>query len=194
MIAALVLAAGAGRRLGRVKQLEPWGGITLLEHVLSDVRTFPVDEIWVVLGFESERIMSDVNLEGCYLIENPEWEEGIASSIRAGLDALTRLSQADQALLILGDEPDISLEVVQQVMTEHRRAKALATLPKYRYLWGHPVLVDRRLWPRLISLTGDEGAKQLLKAHPEWVHEVWVADRAPRDVDTPQDVIDLRPH
>ena len=66
-------------------------------------------------------------------------------------------------------------------------------MPKYRYAWGNPVVVERSLWPRLMSLEGDEGAKRLLQAHPDWVHEVWFEQRPPRDIDTRADFDDLRP-
>lgn len=193
MIAALVLAAGGSRRLGRPKQVEPWGGTTLLGHVVGWVRSLPVDEVWVVLGAEAERVMQQVDLSGCGVVINPEWEEGMASSLRAGMDALTRLSKAEAALVVLGDQPKVDPEVAIELLERRRRSKALAILPKYRYAWGHPVLIDRALWPRMMSLTGDQGARGLLKAHPEWVEEVWVESLPPRDVDTAGDVEELRP-
>lgn len=194
MIAALVLAAGGSRRLGRPKQLEPWGPAgTLLGAVVATTRTFGVDEIWVVLGADADRVIDQVDLDGCGLVENPEWVEGLASSLRAGLDALTRRSKADAALVVLGDQPGVEPHVVPALIEARRRSKAMAVVPKYRYARGHPVLFDRSMWPRLISLSGDEGAKSLLQAHPEWVEEVWFEHLSPRDVDTAADVDELRP-
>lgn len=193
MIAAVVLAAGGSRRLGRSKQLEPWGRTTLLGHVVERARTFPVDEIWVVLGADSAEVLSAVDLSGCGVIENPGWEEGLASSLRVALDALTRLSKAKGALILLGDQPDISGEVVTELVERFGRTRAEAVVPKYRYTWGNPVIVARTLWPRLMSLAGDEGARGLLRAHPEWVEEVWFERLVPRDVDTEADVEELRP-
>lgn len=192
-IAALVLAAGSSSRLGRPKQLEPWGDRNLLEHVVDRTSQFPVDEVWVVLGSEHERIIEESDLGEAGLIENPEWEEGIASSLRAGLDALTRMSRCDVALIVIGDQPDISEDVVAELVESHRRSGLPVTIPKYRYSWGNPVVVNGSLWPRLMSLGGDEGAARLWQAHPEWVNEVWISDLAPRDVDTESDVVDLRP-
>jgi molybdenum cofactor cytidylyltransferase len=191
--AAIILAAGESRRLGRPKQLEPWGDKNLLSHVVARTREFPVDEVWVVLGYDTERILSETELGDAGVIENPEWEEGIASSIRVGLDALTRLSRCDRALIVLGDQPSVDNEVVEELMSSHARAGHPVSVPKYRYSWGNPVLVDRSIWPRLMSLEGDEGAQRLWQAHPEWVNEVWFSDLGPRDVDTETDVVDLRP-
>lgn len=191
--AAVILAAGGSRRLGRTKQLEPWGDSNLLGHVVSRTLEFPVDEVWVVLGHDMESILETTDLGDAYVIENPEWEEGIASSLRVALDALTRLSRCDQALVVIGDQPDIPVETVQELLSSHARERRPVTLPKYRYNWGNPVVVDRSLWARVMSLEGDEGAKRLWQAHPEWVNEVWFSDTGPKDVDTEADVAELKP-
>ena len=193
MIAGLILAAGGSKRLGRPKQLEPWGNTTLLGHVLDRVRSFPLSESWVVLGAQLDRVLDEIDLSGFGVIENPEWQEGLAASLRVGLDALTRLTRADAAMIFLGDQPDVAPEVVTALIERQRRSKAMAVVPKYRYTMGNPVIVDRVLWPRLMSLEGDEGAKRLLTAHPEWVEEVWFERLLPRDVDTAADVEELRP-
>lgn len=191
--AAVILAAGAARRLGRLKQIEPWGDTTLLGRVISATRQMPVDEVWVVLGADSERVMADVDLGDAGVIENPEWEEGMASSLRVGLDALTRLSRAERALILMGDQPDVSPEVVTELLASHRKAGRQVSIPKYRYTLGNPVVVERSLWSRVMSLEGDEGAMRLWRAHPEWVNEVWFSDQMPRDIDTEADVTDMRP-
>jgi molybdenum cofactor cytidylyltransferase len=192
-IAAVVLAAGASKRLGRPKQLEPWGDTNLLSHVVARTNEFPVDEVWVVLGHDYEKILEATDFGDVGIIENPEWAEGIASSIRVALDALTRLSRCDKALIVMGDQPTVGVEVVEELIASHARSDQPVSVPKYRYHWGNPVLVDRSLWPRLMSLEGDEGAQRLWQAHPEWVNEVWFSDLAPRDVDTETDVVELRP-
>ncbi len=191
--AAIVLAAGSSRRLGRPKQLEPWGNTNLLGHVVERVSRCPVDEVWVVLGHDYEHILRETELGEAYVIENPEWEEGIASSIRVGLDAVNRLSRCEQVLIVTGDQPDASEDVVTELLASHEKADRPVSIPKYRYSWGTPVVVDRSLWPRLMSLEGDEGAQRLWQAHPEWINEVWFSEPPPRDVDTENDVDDLRP-
>ncbi|HSJ33959.1 MAG TPA: nucleotidyltransferase family protein [Acidimicrobiia bacterium] len=192
-VAAVVLAAGGSSRLGRPKQLERWGDTTLLGHVIDQVRQFPVDEIWVVLGSGIDEILKRVDLEDCGVVENPEWEEGIASSLRVGLDALLQKSRAEAALIVIGDQPQLDQRVVTEVVDTFARAGRPVVIPKYRYTWGNPVLVDRSLWPRLMSLEGDEGARRLFQAHPEWVEEVWIDHLPPRDVDTEADLAELRP-
>lgn len=191
--AAVVLAAGGSKRLGRPKQLEPWGESNLLGHVLARTFLFPVDEVWVVLGHDAERMIAATDLGDAYIVENLEWEEGIASSLRVGLDALTRLSRCDRALVVIGDQPEVPADVVAELFASHEKAGRPVTIPKYRYSWGNPVIVDRSLWGRLMSLEGDEGARRLWQAHPEWVNEVWFPESAPRDVDTEADIDELKP-
>ena len=193
MIAALILAAGGSRRLGRPKQLEPWGSTTLLGHVIDLVESFPVDETWVVVGADLDRVVNEIGSRPVGIIQNPDWETGLASSLRVGLDALTRLSKADGVLVFLGDQPAVRADVVTALIEKHRRSSAMAIVPKYRYARGNPVLIDRALWPRLMSLEGDEGAQRLLQAHSEWVEEVWFDSLPPRDIDTQADVEELRP-
>lgn len=193
VVAALVLAAGGSSRLGRTKQLEPWGNTTLLGQVVEQAKSYPVDEVWVVLGADWERILESVDLSDCGVVENPEWQEGIASSLRVGLDALLQLSRAEAALIVIGDQPGIDPRLVDEVVAAFEQSSAPVVIPKYRYAWGNPVLVARSLWPRLMSLEGDEGAKRLFKAHPEWVEEVWTDQLPPRDVDTEADLAELRP-
>lgn len=192
-VAALILAAGASVRLGRPKQLEQWGESSLLGHVVEQTALFSVDETWVVLGARIDEILDSVDFGDAGVIENPEWEEGIASSIRVGLDALLQSSRCDVALIVLGDQPNVSPHIVEELLISHQRSDHPVSVPKYRYNRGNPVAVDRSLWPRLMSLEGDDGANRLWQAHPEWVNEVWFPDLAPRDVDTDSDVVDLRP-
>jgi len=144
-IAAVILAAGGSRRLGRPKQLEPWGDTNLLGHVVARTSEFPVEEVWVVVGYEADRILAETDLGTAGVVENPEWEEGIASSIRVGLDALTRLSRCDQALIVIGDQPAVPVEVVDALLASHAGSDKPVSVPKYRYTSGNPVLVDRLL-------------------------------------------------
>ena len=188
---ALILAAGASRRLGRPKQLVEWRGAPLLQQVVNAVAGWPVDGVAVVLGAHEEEILASVVFGDALVVVNPEWEEGIASSLRVGLDAIARDGRAERVFVVLGDQPSIPPEVPEGLLEGMERSGKPAVVPKYRYQRGNPVLVSRFLWPRLMSLEGDAGAARLLQAHPEWVHEVRFDHPLPRDVDTPDDLGDL---
>ena len=192
-VAALVLAAGSSARLGSPKQLLPWGQNTLLGHSIARIKGFGFDEIWVVVGHEAETILDRVDFGDSSIVINDEYHEGIASSIRVGLDALTRESRADKVMIAMGDQPEIRDDVVSELLRVAKREKRPAVVPRYRYTWSNPIVVDRSLWARMMSLEGDTGAQRLLKAHPEWVREVWFEHMPPRDVDTQFDVDDLQP-
>lgn len=190
---AIILAAGPSRRLGKPKQLLPWGGPTLLGTVVAQTLEWPVDSVWVVLGSRFEEVLQSVDLGDAGVVENPEWEEGMASSLRVGLDVASRDPSTEAALIVMGDQPGIDPVVVEALLEHRKTSDALAVVPKYRYVRGHPVLIARTLWSRLMSLEGDQGGRDLLQAHPEWVEEVIFEQLAPRDVDTSDDVRDLQP-
>jgi len=188
---ALILAAGASRRFGRPKQLIDWRDRPLLQWVIETVHTWPVDSVAVVLGAHEEEILEVVDFGEALVVVNPEWEEGIASSLRVGLDAAGRDLHSERAFLVLGDQPHIPPEVPGGLIEGMELSGRPAVIPKYRYQRSNPVLVDRFLWTRLMSLEGDAGASRLLQAHPEWVHEVRFDHPAPSDIDTPEDLTDL---
>ena len=191
--AALLLAGGSSSRFGTPKQLIEWSGSTLLGHVMDQIGGWPVAERWLVLGDHAEDILDVVDTAGWGVVINDDFDEGLASSLRVGLDTLSLQSKAERVLIALGDQPSIPRNVIDEVLASHARERMLVSVPKYRYTWGNPVLVERSLWPRLMSLEGDTGAKKLFQGHPEWVNEVWFSDLPPRDVDTPSDADELRP-
>ena len=191
--AALILAAGSSSRLGQSKQLLDWGGRPLLEVVVKRCQSWDVDEVWVVLGHEADASLDGCDLNGTSVVINDGFEEGIASSLRVGLDSLTRHSKADAALVVMGDQPAIDATVIPKLKQAAKVSRSMAVIPKYRYIRSNPVLVTRDLWPRLMSLAGDQGAQKLLDAHPEWVEEVWLEALPPRDIDTRADVDEMQP-
>ncbi len=186
--AALVLAGGGARRMGRPKQLVEWDGRPLLEQVVTMVSGWPVDLMVVVLGADADQILEAVDFGDSVIAVNPEWEEGLASSIRVGVDVLMRERAPERAFMVLGDQPEIPAAVPPRLLEVMQSSGRPAVIPVYRYQRGNPVLVDRSLWPRFAGLTGDQGAAGLLKAHPQWVKEVRFDCLPPDDVDEPEDL------
>ena len=163
----------------------------MLEVVVETVRGWPVDEVVVVLGASAEEILDEIDFGSATVIVNPEWEEGSASSLRAGLDLLSR-GRAERVFIVLGDEPAIPGEVPEALLEALEDRRTPAAAPKYRYQRGTPVLVDRSLWSRLMSLSGDVETSRLFDAHPDWITDVRVDHLPPRDVDTEDDVADVQ--
>ena len=192
--AALILAAGESKRFGAPKQLIDWLGTPLLKHVVNQVKAWPVDAVYVVLGANADDIMESVDLDGTTVVENLGWDEGMASSVRVGLDALANAKGFERTFVALADQPTVQVEVVERLLVEQKRSRLPVAIPRYRYTWGNPVLIDRSLWARLMAnLKGDRGARSLFQAHPEWVEEVWFEDLPPRDIDTQMDLVEMRP-
>ena len=106
---------------------------------------------------------------------------------------MSRDPRLERTFIVMGDQPSIPIEVVERLLEVADKSRSAAIVPRYRYTWSNPVLVARRLWSRLMSLSGDEGARRLLTAHPEWVEEVLFDLMPPRDIDTKADVEELAP-
>jgi molybdenum cofactor cytidylyltransferase len=172
----------------RPKQLVDWGGRPLLQHVVAAVATWPVGGVAVVLGAHAEEILDQVDFGPALVVVNPGWEEGIASSLRVGLDLLSRDSREEAAFIALGDQPQIPADVPAALLAGAEESGRPAVVPVYRYQRGNPVLVARSLWARLMSLQGDVGAAVMLQAHPAWVYEVRFDHSPPADIDLPTDI------
>lgn len=192
MIAGLLLAAGGGRRLGgRPKALLDHQGRPLVEHAVRVLREGGCARVHVVLGADADAVREKASLPGCVLIDNPEWEEGMGSSLRAGLRSL-RGTDASAALVSLVDQPGIGAEAVARVYAAHRSPATLAAA-SYDGERGHPVLFGADHWAGIAaSAVGDRGARAYLKEHAGEIALVECADVAQAyDIDTPADLIHL---
>ena len=187
-VAALVLAAGGGRRLGgRPKALLPYRGRPLVEHAVAVVRAGGCGPVTVVLGAAREQVRAGARLPGCLLVDNPGWESGMGSSLRAGLAALPAGTAA--VLVMLVDTPGVTPAAVARLLAAHRGGAQLAAAA-YDGRRGHPVLIGARHFAEAAAgATGDAGARALLRAHAAEVALVECADIAvPDDLDTPADL------
>ena len=187
MIGGLVLAAGAGTRFGGAKQLAEIDGRPMLEHVLAAMADAPLDRVVVVVGAEADAVLDRVDLHGATAIECDGWEEGMAASLRAGVEAL---ADCDAVVVVLGDQPLLSAAAVERVVAA-RDGGADAVRATYRGEPGHPVLLERPLLGRVSGLRGDTGARALLEGAR--VTEVACDGLGrPDDVDTPAALAGVR--
>jgi molybdenum cofactor cytidylyltransferase len=213
MISAIVLAAGESKRMGRPKQMLEWRGKTLLRHVLESLIHSDADEIILVLGHEAEAIekslsdlletfesriperkMSSARWDHDFqrphieIVINPDYKQGMASSLQAGLRALDPGSEA--FLVILADQPGIGPDIVNRLIRGFQQAdpKRGIVRPVYRGLRGHPVLIGAKYLQEARQLQGDVGARQILIDHPEDILEIDVdEDAILKDIDTPEE-------
>jgi molybdenum cofactor cytidylyltransferase len=190
-VTGIVLAAGTSSRLGRPKQLLTLAGKPVLRHVIDALDSTEVDEVVVVLGHRVDEILRAVPTTGRVRVcINDEYPAGQSTSLRAGLRAASDRSHA--ALILLGDQPGVRPAAVKLVIEAWRGGRTRAVQAGYGGVPGHPVLFDRSLWPQLEQVMGDEGARGILAAHPEWRTLVEVGGPAPLDVDTEEDFARLR--
>ncbi|MFF1392531.1 NTP transferase domain-containing protein [Streptomyces sp. NPDC058287] len=188
-VTGLLLAAGGGRRLGgRPKALLTHRGRPLVEHAVAVLRAAGCARVHVVLGAAAADVRARADLTGCVLVENPAWEEGMGSSLRAGLGSLTGTG-ASAALVLLVDQPGIGAPAVSRVRAAYRSAGSLAAAA-YDGERGHPVLFGAEHWPGIVaSATGDRGARAYLKEHASELALVECGDVADDyDIDTEADL------
>jgi molybdenum cofactor cytidylyltransferase len=184
VIAGIVLAAGGSSRFGSPKQLAELRGRPLLEHALDSIRGVPaVDPIVVVLGAEAERIRAAIDLDDLEVVVTADWPEGIAASLRAGVAAA---SGADAVVIVLGDQPLITPQVIAAVLDRFDTPQPAARAT-FGGAPGHPVLIKRSLFADVARLRGDAGARDLLEARGVATVECGHLASA-HDVDTPRDL------
>ena len=190
-VAAVVLAAGAGSRFGGSKLLAPFGGRTLIEVTLSGLHEAPMNEIITVVGKQVEELRNVCEPYGVRIVENPDWKEGMSTSVRAGLTAVEPDSRA--AVVLLADQPLIGPEAVRRLVAAFESGAEVA-VATYESAPRNPVLFAREVWPLLEDeLSGDEGARGFIRRHPELVTEIPCDDVAdPVDVDTVEDLDRLK--
>lgn len=145
MIAAVVLAAGEGRRFGGVKQLHPVDGVPMLERVLATVESAGIGERVVVLGARAGDVLAAIDLRGARAVVCETWRDGQAASLHAGLAALPE--DADRALVVLGDGPGLDPRAVRRMAEAPAARRVLAA--DYGAGRSHPVIVPRTVWGQI---------------------------------------------
>ena len=185
MVAGLLLASGASRRFGSNKLLADLAGRPVARWS-AEALAAAVDSLVVVIPPESAALRAVLRGLPVRFVENDTAHEGMASSIRAGVAALSR--DVEAVVIALGDQPTIDPQVVRRVVTAWRAAPvgASAVTTAYTDGRGHPTLFAAEHFPSLLTLEGDRGARDLLASLGDAVAVVEVAGARPADVDTPE--------
>jgi len=191
-VSGVILAAGASKRMGQTKQVLSFEGKPLLQHVIDAAVQSRLDEVIVVLGANADEIRRALVLPETgkvRVVMNSGYPKGLAESVRCALAAAA--SRASAVAILLGDQPRMSAQLIDRVLSAHVAAGKAATRPVFgageARTPGHPVVLARSLWPALRGLRDDEGARVVLAEHPEQVHEVRIISPALVDIDTPED-------
>lgn len=186
-LAIMLLAAGESRRMGQPKQLLRVSGTTLLEKAIQTAASAQLGPILVVTGANFSQIEPIVETLGHTYIRNEDWNEGMASSIRKGLQKLLENDPLlDGLFCLVCDQPYLSETLLFQLRETQRQAQSLAAASVYGGKPGTPVLFHKDLFPELLQLKGDEGARKIFKRYKEQLALV-PFENGLIDMDTPAD-------
>lgn len=190
-IAILLLAAGASSRMGTPKQLLPWKGSSVIEHLVATADASKAANVLVVLGAGAGQIRSQLG-EGTSVIENRSWQKGLGSSVACGLEhLLQKQEELGGVLVMLGDQPLVDTTYLDKMIESFRRGKKGIVASSYGSGAGVPAIFGERFFPELLALDKDSGAKKLMKKYAKEVQLLHAGIRV-RDIDIPQDYERLR--
>lgn len=191
-IGIVILAAGASTRLGHSKQLLQHAGKTLIQHSVDAAVQLVAAGVVTVLGASADEISKRTEWHAAQVVINYNWSRGMASSIKCGLQALLHRHPHIQAvLLMLCDQPFVSTQHLNNIVATHLRSGMSIVASRYGYITGVPALFHSTLFPALLLLEGDAGARSLIAQNPHDVAEVAFPQGAV-DIDTPADYHTLK--
>jgi molybdenum cofactor cytidylyltransferase len=191
-IGAVILAAGGSSRLGKPKQLLAYKGKTLLQHVVQTALASVAKPVLVVLGSEAEAMQNATDEKIVQTVFNPDWQEGMASSIRCGIKALSETSpSAKGVVLMVCDQPFVSPALLNELMGAHEKTGKQILACGYGDSFGPPVFFDRSLFDELLRLKGDTGARSIVQRHADAVEVIPFPEGA-YDIDTQADYESLK--
>ena len=190
-IGIVILAAGASTRMGTPKQLLRYQERSLLRHTIEVAIASVCRPIVVVLGAYAQLIKSDISQLSIQIVENLQWNEGISSSIRAGIQELkTSYPEVKAVIVTLCDQPFISTEIINQLALAYHSANQPIIACEYAETLGVPALFSDRLFSELTTLKDKEGAKQVIKRYAQEVFTISFPEGA-TDIDTPENYAEL---
>jgi molybdenum cofactor cytidylyltransferase len=193
MITAVVLAAGTSSRMGRPKMTLPWGKTTILGQILRVLASAGIENSLVVTGAARQEVEAICRDAGVRTVHNPEFETGeMLSSLQVAIRNLSDDTAA--ALVTLGDQPSIESTVVEALVRSYRESGVSLILPSYQRRRGHPWLVARELWPRLLEMRPPATARDFIHRRSGIIHYVEVdTPSIVEDIDTPEDYLKSKP-
>ncbi|MBS1597562.1 MAG: nucleotidyltransferase family protein [Bacteroidetes bacterium] len=162
--AIIVLAAGPSSRLGEPKQLLPLADMNLLQHTVAEAIKVSKNVV-VVLGAHQDLIKEKIRDLAAELIYNKDWEEGMASSIRCGLDHLITNKKPGAIIIMVADQPFVSSDLLNEIIAKYKESKKPIVACGYKQALGVPVLFDKIFFSELSALKGHSGAKKIILAN-----------------------------
>jgi len=177
MIYGIILAAGEGKRMGKVKLTLPLGDKQLIQWVLQAVKLTPLDKYFLVVRPEDKDIIKIGKAWGAEIVLNPDFRKGMSTSIKKAF-LIINTHEVEGFFLILGDQPLITSKIINKLIKSFSPGKGEIIVPYFKDKRGNPVLFDICWKDELMAITGDVGGRVLIKAHPEKIKRVNISDRA----------------
>ncbi len=186
-VAGILLAAGRSQRFGgETKQLLDFAGEPVIRRVAGEACRSLLGEVVVVVGHNARAVEAAVVGLDLRSVRNSQYREGLSSSIAAGIQSIDQ--EAEAALFMTADQPFLSKEVINRIVSRYTQTKAAIVVPSFEGQRGSPVLFQRRLFARLQALREDQGGREIVRSCPELVEAVELESGQPlADMDTPAD-------
>ena len=185
MVSAIVLAAGMSTRMGQNKLLLTFRDKPLIVHAVDTLLAAEIDEIVVVLGHQTDRVRDQVKGKPIRIVQNPNYQEGLSTSVRAGVEAVSR--ETAGIMIYLADQPLLEPADVQRIVAafgEAKKENKSIVVPFFKGQRGNPVILDESLRVAILGIAGDVGCKGVIKRYPESVYRLEMEnDHVVRDVD-----------
>jgi molybdenum cofactor cytidylyltransferase len=192
-LVAILAAAGISTRMGQNKILLNFRGKPLIVHAIDTLLASAVDEVVVVLGHEAEKVRAALEGRKVRFVENPDFREGLRTSVRAGIEAVS--SHAGAFMIYLADQPLLTPEEVNlliRALTEARKVNKSIVVPFFCGRRGNPVILDCSYKEAILDVVGETGCRRVIKRNPEQVFVVEMeTDHVVRDIDTMEDYREL---
>jgi molybdenum cofactor cytidylyltransferase len=185
MISGVILAAGRSTRLGAPKQLLILGGEPVIRHVVRNAAGSNLDQVVLVVGYRAAEVTDAAGEWSQNIVVNADFDSGQSSSLRLGLSAVDPLAEA--VLFLLGDQPQVTSDMINRIVDAFRRGKGRIVMPSYRGRRSNPVLFAREYFAEIARISGDEGARAVIDKHQAEVAEVEIDADPPLDIDTDED-------
>lgn len=184
-VSAVVLAAGEAKRMGTLKQVLPWRDTTLIGQVVKNVLKSEANDVIVVTGAHSQRVVAALAGERVQFTHNANWQRGQSESVRAGLGAIS--ANVGAAIFLLADQPNVSGQVIDALIGRWRETAAPIVAARVNGERANPVLFDRGVWRELQTLVGDTGGRAILDQYGDRIEWVDWDGSILGEADTPDD-------
>jgi len=194
IISAVILAAGMSKRMGKPKMMLPWGETTVIENVVHTLQDAGMDRLYLVYGDNYDVLKEKLHPYKVRYILNKDFADGeMLASVKVALRAMEQENTV-AALIVLGDQPQIEVNVVKAIIDTYKLSRSAIVVPSYQSHRGHPWLVGKILWKEILDLKPPDTLRNFLSKNQDLIFHVEVKSSSIlTDIDTPDDYARYHP-